>query len=50
MAGKSLEESAAIAADFTREAIRLTLEDKGEHYYGVHFEQVIPLLVKRLEQ
>ena len=48
MAGKSLEESAAIAADFTREAIRLTLEDKGEHYYGVHFEQVIPLLVKRL--
>ena len=50
MAGKSLEESAAIAADFKREEIRLTLEDKGEHYYGVHFEQVIPLLVKRLEQ
>jgi pyridoxine kinase len=50
MAGKSLEEASAIAADFTREAIRLTLADKGEHYYGVHFEQVIPLLVKRLEQ
>ena len=50
MAEKSLEEATAIAADFTKEAIRITLADKGEGYYGVHFEQVIPMLVNRLAE
>ena len=50
MAGKTLEEASAIAADFTSESIRVTLADKGEHWYGVHFEEVIPALVKRMEQ
>lgn len=48
MAEKNLEEASAIAADFTKEAIRITLEDKGANWYGVHFEQVIPMLVNRL--
>ncbi|MBQ8911260.1 MAG: pyridoxamine kinase [Clostridia bacterium] len=50
MADRSLEDAAAIAADFTAEAIRKTLEDQGPHWYGVHFEQVLPSLMKRMEE
>jgi pyridoxine kinase len=48
MAEKSLKESATLAADFTKEAIAITLEDKGPHWYGVHFEKVLPKLCASL--
>ena len=47
MRGKSLLEAAAIAADFVVEAIRQTIPD-GNHWYGVKFEQALPLLISRI--
>ena len=48
--GLTPEEAAALAVDFTVRAIRATLPERKEHWYGVKFEQAIPYLVKRLEQ
>ena len=44
--GKSVYESAAIAADFVVETIRQTVTDK-DHWYGAKFEKAIPYLVSR---
>ncbi len=49
MRGASLEEAVKIAADFTAECIRITIEDPDGRNYGVNFEEAIPFLVKRLE-
>ncbi len=46
--GKSALEAAAIAADYTVEAMKLTLPHQEEHPYGVFFEQALPLLMKKL--
>ena len=46
--GYSLEQAAQLAVDFTLQAIRATLPERAEHWYGVKFEQAIPYLVKRL--
>ena len=35
--------------DYTVESIRKTIEDKDHRWYGVNFEQAIPLLVERLQ-
>ena len=45
--GKSLLESASIAADFVVESIRQTLPDAKDHWYGVKFEKAIPYLISR---
>ena len=47
MNGKSLFESAKIAADYTVECINVTKDDPN-HWYGVKFELVIPKLIKSL--
>lgn len=47
MRGKSVIESASIAADFVVESIKKTLDDK-DHWYGAKFEKAIPYLVQRL--
>lgn len=47
MNGKSLLESASLAADVVVEALKVTKDDK-DHWYGVKFEKAIPYLVKRL--
>ena len=44
----SWKEAMAVAADYTAECIRLTLEDPSEPWYGVNFEQAIPYLLKRI--
>lgn len=44
----SLEESLAIAADFTVESIKETLSHEGHNWYGVDFEAKFPYLLKRL--
>ncbi len=46
--GKSAFEAASIAADYTVEAMKLTIPYKNEHFYGVFFEQAIPSLLKKL--
>lgn len=48
MRDKSIEESLAIAADYTAETIRLTLDDPDGRNYGVNFEEGIPYLLGRI--
>ena len=48
MNGFDWKESAKIAADYTSECIRLTLEDPSKPWYGVNFEQAIPYLIKKI--
>lgn len=48
MNGLDWKEAAAVAADYTAECIRVTLEDPDKPWYGVNFEQAIPYLLKRL--
>lgn len=50
MRGLPLVKACAVAADFTRECIRVTKEDPKGIAYGVNFETVIPWLVKRVEE
>ncbi len=45
--GKTLEEAAQIAADFTLECIRITKLDE-THWYGVKFEKALPRLISEL--
>ena len=45
--GKSIIESAKIAADFVVESMKATLGDK-DHWYGVKFEKALPFLIKSL--
>lgn len=48
MNGLDWKEATKVAADYTAECIRLTLEDPAKPWYGVNFEQAIPYLIKRL--
>lgn len=50
MNGLDWKEAATLAADYTAECIRLTIEDPKGRDYGVNFEQAIPMLIKRLEK
>ena len=47
--GRSLKESALIAAKYTAGCIKLTKEQYPEMKYGVNFESEIPNLLKLLE-
>ena len=47
--GKTLLESAKIAANYVVESIKATIDDK-DHWYGVKFEKAIPYLVRALEK
>ncbi len=49
MLGKSALESASVAADYTVEAMKLTIPYQNEHSYGVFFEQAIPTLLRKLD-
>lgn len=46
--GLDWKEAVKVAADYTSECIRITLEDADEPWYGVNFEQAIPYLLKKL--
>ena len=48
MNDKPLDESLAIAADYTVESIKETLSHEDHNWYGVDFEAEIPYLLKRL--
>ena len=47
--GQDAFSAARLAADFTLESIRRTLDDP-EHWYGVDFEQALPWLMRKLEE
>ncbi len=46
--GKSFEEAIAIACDYVKESIHLTLQEPDHNDYGVNFEQAMPFLIRRL--
>ena len=48
MRGLELGDALALAADYTVESIRCTLESPDANWYGVEFERPIPYLVQRL--
>lgn len=49
MQGKKWQEAVTIAADYTKECIRLTIADPEGRNYGVNFEQAIPYLLERMK-
>ncbi len=49
MKGKNYKEAIKIAADYTSECIRLTIEDMSNPWYGVNFEEAIPHLLESLK-
>lgn len=49
MNGKSVYDSAALAADFTVRTIEATMDDDS-HWYGVKFEKVLGYLFERLSR
>ena len=48
MRGMTIFDSAALAADYTVETIRLTMDDDS-HWYGVKFEKALPMLIDRID-
>lgn len=44
MRGRTLPEALALAGEFTKECIRVTVENGKKEWYGVDFEQVLPEL------
>jgi len=44
------KDAVKVAADYTAECIRLTLEDPAKPWYGVNFEQAIPYLIERIKK
>ena len=48
MRGISREDSLALAVDYTLECIRKTMQDENRRFYGVNFEEAMPMLVTRL--
>lgn len=50
MNGYNWKKAVEIAAKYTAECIRLTMEDGKLQWYGVHFEQAMPYLLKLIEK
>ncbi len=48
MRGLSMEEALALAVDYTLECMVKTMDDENRRFYGVNFEEAIPMLVERL--
>ncbi|MBQ8292512.1 MAG: pyridoxamine kinase [Bacilli bacterium] len=47
--GFNLQKAMKIATDFTVDSILETVEDRDEHWYGVHFESALPKLITSLK-
>lgn len=48
MRGLSVAQALTLAADYTQECIRKTMRDPERRFYGVNFEQALPMLMQRL--
>ncbi len=46
--GKTFDEAVAIACDYVKECIHLTLLEPDHNNYGVNFEEAIPSLIRRI--
>lgn len=49
MNDKSFYDASQIAVDFTLSAIKNTINDAKEHWYGVHFEKALPFLLEKFK-
>ncbi|MBR6517702.1 MAG: pyridoxamine kinase [Bacilli bacterium] len=47
--GLDMYEASKVAVDFTLEAIKHTIDDANEHWYGVHFEKALPYLLEKFK-
>ena len=47
--GHTCEEASAIACDFVKECIHVTLQEENHNTYGVNFEQAISYLLERMQ-
>ena len=47
--GLSLNDSLALAVDFTLECMKCTRRDESRRFYGVNFEQALPMYIERLK-
>lgn len=45
----SMLEASKVAVDFTLEAIKNTIDDASEHWYGVHFEKALWMLTEKFK-
>ena len=50
MRGLSYEEALTLATDFTLECMKRTMADENRRFYGVNFEEALPLYVARLSE
>ena len=50
MRGRPLEQALEIAVDYTLESIKKTVKDPEHRWYGVNFEEALPMLVDRLHR
>lgn len=48
MRGLSLSDSLKLAVDFTLECMKYTLKDSNRRFYGVNFEEALPMYISRL--
>ena len=48
MRGLSVNDALALAVDYTKECIALTLADENRRFYGVNFEEALPMYISRL--
>jgi len=48
MRGLSLEDSLALAVDYTLECMKCTLRDENPRFYGVNFEEALPFYISRI--
>ena len=49
MRGLSLEAALKTAVNYTLKSIRATMREENHNWYGVNFEQAIPMLVEKLK-
>jgi pyridoxine kinase len=48
MRGMSVNDALALAVDYTKECIALTLADENRRFYGVNFEEALPMYISRI--
>lgn len=48
MRGLSPEQALTLAVDFTLECMKLTVADKNSRFYGVNFEEALPMYIERI--
>jgi len=48
--GKSFEEAIKIAVDYVVESIKSTMSEENGNWYGVNFEENIPMLIDRIKK